>query len=86
MGRIGDKTLYRYLADFLIHYPFFARKLPAELRKEKLWRRKQIEIKKSCFAINPNEKSLISVRHVTGTGTGLLGKIPRVVVQKSALL
>ncbi len=27
-----------------------------------------------------------SVRHVTGTGSGLLGKIPRVVVQKSALL
>ncbi len=27
-----------------------------------------------------------SVRHVTGTGTGLLGEIPRVVVQKSALL
>ncbi len=26
------------------------------------------------------------VRHVTGTGTGLLGEIPRVVVQKSALL
>jgi hypothetical protein len=26
-----------------------------------------------------------SVRHVTGTGTGLLGEIPRVVVQKSAL-
>jgi hypothetical protein len=27
----------------------------------------------------------ICVRHVTGTGTGLLGEIPRVVVQKSAL-
>ncbi len=27
-----------------------------------------------------------TVRHVTGTGTGLLGEIPRVVVQKSALL
>ncbi len=27
-----------------------------------------------------------SVRHVTGTGSGLLGEIPRVVVQKSALL
>ncbi len=26
------------------------------------------------------------VRHVTGTGSGLLGEIPRVVVQKSALL
>ncbi len=26
-----------------------------------------------------------SVRHVTGTGTGLLGEIPRVAVQKSAL-
>jgi hypothetical protein len=26
-----------------------------------------------------------TVRHVTGTGTGLLGEIPRVVVQKSAL-
>jgi hypothetical protein len=25
------------------------------------------------------------VQHVTGTGTGLLGEIPRVVVQKSAL-
>ncbi len=27
----------------------------------------------------------VCVRHVTGTGTGLLGEIPRVVVQKSAL-
>ncbi len=27
-----------------------------------------------------------TVRHVTGTGTGLLGEIPGVVVQKSALL
>ncbi len=27
-----------------------------------------------------------TVRHVTGTGSGLLGEIPRVVVQKSALL
>ncbi len=26
-----------------------------------------------------------TVRHVTGTGSGLLGEIPRVVVQKSAL-
>jgi hypothetical protein len=26
------------------------------------------------------------VRHVTGTGSGLLGEIPRAVVQKSALL
>ncbi len=30
--------------------------------------------------------SMITVRHVTGTGSGLLGEIPRVVVQKSALL
>jgi hypothetical protein len=29
---------------------------------------------------------LLGVRHVTGTGSGLLGEIPRVVVQKSALL
>jgi hypothetical protein len=29
--------------------------------------------------------SIQCVRHVTGTGTGLLGEIPRVVVQKSAL-
>ncbi len=28
----------------------------------------------------------LHVRHVTGTGSGLLGEIPRVVVQKSALL
>ncbi len=28
----------------------------------------------------------VTVRHVTGTGSGLLGEIPRVVVQKSALL
>jgi hypothetical protein len=28
---------------------------------------------------------MLSVRHVTGTGSGLLGEIPRVVVQMSAL-
>jgi hypothetical protein len=31
-------------------------------------------------------KFIKTVRHVTGTGSGLLGEIPRVVVQKSALL
>ncbi len=31
-------------------------------------------------------KIFVIVRHVTGTGSGLLGEIPRVVVQKSALL
>ncbi len=30
-------------------------------------------------------KRLMVVRHVTGTGSGLLGGIPRVVVQMSAL-
>jgi hypothetical protein len=30
-------------------------------------------------------KDYSGVRHVTGTGSGLLGEIPRVVVQKSAL-
>jgi hypothetical protein len=32
------------------------------------------------------KKIYVCVRHVTGTGSGLLGEIPRVVVQKSALL
>jgi hypothetical protein len=30
-------------------------------------------------------RDMTSVRHVTGTGSGLLGEIPRVVVQISAL-
>ncbi len=30
-------------------------------------------------------KSILGVQHVTGTGSGLLGGIPRVVVQISAL-
>jgi hypothetical protein len=34
--------------------------------------------------INENLKKI--VRHVTGTGSGLLGEIPRVVVQISELL
>ena len=34
----------------------------------------------------PHSEPIVStVRHVTGTGSGLLGEIPRVVVQKSAL-
>jgi hypothetical protein len=34
---------------------------------------------------NGEEKNGGGVRHVTGTGSGLLGEIPRVVVQISAL-
>ncbi len=43
-------------------------------------------ILKSHFKSLVHRTLSIIVRHMTGTGSGLLGEIPRVVVQKSALL
>jgi hypothetical protein len=53
-----------------------------------IWFAHTIKVSKSLYPVNNCQRKLIRVvvRHVTGTGTGLLGEIPRVVVQKSALL
>jgi hypothetical protein len=39
-----------------------------------------------CAGKKDFDSDIVFVLHVTGTGSGLLGEIPRVVVQKSALL
>jgi hypothetical protein len=49
------------------------------------WLKVYTEARGKLILYSTTTKPLAVVRHVTGTGSGLLGEIPRVVVQISAL-
>ena len=83
--------MHMFCVEIIFYFRLFCGKIIFALLYSKYFLQLYSEVLNILWFLNPDNgqkvkyQHFLIVRHVTGTGSGLLGGIPRVVVQISAL-